>query len=480
MLRFSRTCVLTVLLSLIVGSISLAGDWSQFRGPNATGRAVGDLPLPDKIGPETNVVWKAELPPGHSSPAIHGDRIYVTAVKDKKLLTIGLNRETGAIVWEAEAPYETLEAVHNVGSHAQPSPATDGDRVVSFFGSSGLYCYDRSGKFLWKKPMGPFKNDFGAGSSPIIVDDRVILCQDHDTDSFLKAFDKKTGEELWTANRSEFPRNYCTPIIWEVGGKKQIVVAATLRIVGYDFETGKEVWTVRGIARIINMTPVVGDDGILYAACWSPGADDNDRITTVPFAEVIGESDANKNGSLEIDEVADGPIKQRFSQIDRDKSGSITREEYESMRKVFETARNVVLAIKPGGMGDITDTHVLWQYTKLIPYCPSPLYYRGRLYMIKNGGILAILDTQTGVPVKQGRITATGEYYSSPVAGDGKVYLLSQQGKLTVLGANGEFPELSVADFKENAFATPAIVDGRIYVRTSGHLYCFGNAKTGL
>ncbi len=375
------------------------------------------------------------------------------------------------------APHESLEAAHATASHATPSPATDGNVVVSFFGSCGLFCYDRDGKQLWHRAMGPFKNDFGSGSSPILVDDRVILCQDHDTDSFIMALDKRTGETIWKTDRSEFPRNYCTPVIWEVEGKKQIVVAATLRIVGYDFETGKEIWTIHGVARIVNMTPVVGDDGILYAACWSPGGDETDRISTSPFDDVVKEYDADRNGSIDAAEAPKGPVKDRFTQIDRDKDGQITRAEYESMRKVFESARNVVVAVKPGGTGDITETHVLWRYNKQIPYCPSPVYYRGQIFMIRNGGVLAVVDAKTGAPLKQGRISATEEYYSSPVAGDGKVYMISQHGKLTVLDASPGWREISTADFGEDAYASPAIVDGRIFVRTSGHLYCFGLSK---
>jgi outer membrane protein assembly factor BamB len=293
------------------------------------------------------------------------------------------------------------------------------------------------------------------------------------------AVDKNTGRTLWTADRSEFPRNYCTPVIWEVEGKKQIVVAATLRIVGYDFDSGKELWTVRGVARIINMTPVIDEDGILYAACWSPGGDDTDRIATSPFDELVAGSDADKNGSIEAAEAPEGPVKQRFPQIDRDKDGHITREEYDSMRLVFESAHNMVLAIRPGGKGEITETHVLWKYTKQIPYCPSPVWYRGQLFMIRSGGILVVVDAKTGQSLKQGRIGATGEYFSSPVAGDGKIYMINQRGKLTVIEAASGWREISSADFGEDAYASPAAVDGRLYVRTNGHLYCFGLSSSG-
>jgi len=479
MKQFSRPLTLAFTGLLIFAGTLWAGNWPQFRGPNASGRAERDEPLPDQIGPDTNVVWKTALPPGHSSPAIFGDRIYVTADREGTLLTMALDRASGELLWQTEAPHETLEDIHNTGSRATPSPATDGDIVVSFFGSCGLFCYDKSGNLLWRRAMGPFKNDFGSGSSPIIVDDRVILCQDHDTDSFLMALDKRDGKPIWTTDRSEFPRNYCTPVIWEVNGKKQIVVAATLRIAGYDFDSGDELWTVRGVARIVNMTPVVGDDGILYAACWSPGAEANDRISTPPFPELIAANDGDKNETIDKNEAPAGPVKDRFTQIDRDKNGQIDRDEYESMRRVFETAQNMVVAIKPGGLGDVTDTHVLWKYTKQIPYCPSPVYYRSQLFMIRNGGILAVVNAKTGEALKQGRISATGEYYSSPVAGDGKVFLFDKHGKLTVIEAASGWRELASADFGEEVYASPAIADGRIYVRTRGHLYCFGSPAVG-
>src|SRR6266542_1237025 len=241
-----------------------AADGPQFRGPTCTGRPAADAKLPAEIGPTSTVVWKTALPPGHSSPAVVGDRIYLTAVRDKKLVSLALNRQDGKLVWETEALAPALEKIHKIGSHAQPSPAADGERVVSFFGSSGLFCYDTGGKLLWQRPLGPFKNDFGAGSSPVIAGDWVLLCQDHDQDSFLLALDKRTGKTIWKTDRSEFLRGFCTPVIWDVAGRKQVVVAGTLRVAGYDLQSGKEVWTVRGISRTVCMTPVIGDDGLLY------------------------------------------------------------------------------------------------------------------------------------------------------------------------------------------------------------------------
>lgn len=352
-----RTAFFTLAVFSAV-SLEAGESWPQFRGPEGSARAAAGAALPDDLGPDKNVVWKIELPPGHSSPIVFGERIYLTAVRGDELLTIAVDRRSGKTVWEAAAPHDVLEQIHRIGSHAQSTPATDGERVVSFFGSSGLWCYDAQGKPLWRHRMGPFKNDFGAGASPIIVADRVILGQDHDTDSFLAAFDKHTGKRLWRTDRSEFARNYCTPVVWHVGGRRQIVVAATLHVVGYDVETGKELWRCRGVSRTVCSTPVVGDDGKLYVAGWSAGGEADDRIHVEPFVEAAASFDKNGNELLEEAELPDGPIKQRFPQVDRDKDGGISRAEYDYFSNLFDQSRNVVLAIRPGGEGDITDSHV--------------------------------------------------------------------------------------------------------------------------
>jgi outer membrane protein assembly factor BamB len=475
---------IAVLLSIgcaAINATARAGDWPQFRGHNANGQAVASPRLPTAIGPDSGVIWKTPLPPGHSSPVIFGSRIYLNAIRDGRLLVMSLDRSTGKSLWETDVPHDRLEEIHRIGSHSQCTPAVDGERVVSFFGSAGLFCHDVRGKLLWKQPMGPFKNTFGAGSSPLIVGERVILCQDHDTDSFLTSIDKRTGNPIWRTDRSEFPRNYSTPVIWDVEGKRQIVVAATLRVVGYDFETGKELWTVRGLARAVSATPVVGDDNMLYVAGWAAGGDEGGiKIEVEPFDDVSAQFDKNQNGTFEEDELPEGnPIRMRFGQVDRDKTGTITREEYEYFRTLFQLGRNVIVAVKPGGRGDVTDSHAAWTHTKHVPFCASPVVVDDRLFVVRDGGIVSCLAAQTGKQFKQGRLEAIGDYYSSPVAGDGKVYFLNEQGQLTVISAAGDWKVLHTADFGENTYATPAVADGKIYLRTVGHLYCFGNASTG-
>jgi hypothetical protein len=213
----------------------------------------------------------------------------------------------------------------------------------------------------------------------------------------------------------------------------------------------------------------------LYVTGWTSGGDETERIVAEPLEELLANSDANKDGLLQRDELPEGGgVKRRFNQIDRDKNGSITPAEYNWMRNIFHSAQNAVVAIRPGGSGDITASHVLWTERKHLPYVPSPVYYNQHLYMVKNGGIVACLDVATGSVARVGRAKASGQYYSSPVIADGKLFVISQRGELTVMTAEPNWEILSSTEFGEDIYATPAIVDDRIYLRTSGRLYCFG------
>jgi outer membrane protein assembly factor BamB len=340
-----------------------------------------------------------------------------------------------------------------------------------------MFCYGRDGKPLWNLALGPFKNILGAGSSPLLVGDLVILNQDHDIDSFLIAVNKKTGKPVWKTDRSDFWVGYCSPVLWEVNGRKQIVVAGSLRIVGYDLDDGKEIWSVRGMARAVHMSPTIGPDNTLYIGGWTSGGDDGDRFNVPTFADLLAEHDKNKNGTIEEGELPKGPLLERFSMIDRDKDGHITKEEYEYARRIFNGALNRIVAIKPGGTGDITDTHVLWSQRKYLPVISSPLFYKDRLYLMRNGGLVTVLDAKTGKAERHERAFGGGNYYSSPVVGDGKVYVASERGDLTVFGVAGEWKVLQRERFGEDVYATPAIVDGKIYFRTAGHLYCFARPE---
>jgi outer membrane protein assembly factor BamB len=262
-------------------------------------------------------------------------------------------------------------------------------------------------------------------------------------------------------------------VLWKSAGKLQLVVAGTLRVVGYDLETGREAWTVRGISRTVCMTPVVGEDGNLYVAGWAAGGDADEPIRLPTWDDAV-KQDANKNGKLEEAELPKGDIKQRFTQIDRSNDDAIDQAEYDFFRMLFEQGRNLVLAIKPGAVGEATDTHVLWTQSKFVPFCASPLVVNDLVFTVKDGGIVNCLNAKTGKVLKTGRLPKSDDYYASPVTADGKVYFANQLGQVTVVSAEGQWKPLHTADFDEEIYATPALADGRIYLRTDSHLYCFG------
>ena len=469
-----KTTHLTLLGFFLFTSASIChaiepADWPQFRGHNAAGVSQGDAALPGEIDMERHLVWKSVIGHGHSSPVIVGDRVYLTALDGKRLLTMALEAETGKVAWQAEAEYERLEKVHRIGSRATPSVAADGDVVVSFFGSSGLHAYDSAGKLLWKNAMGPFDNGHGAASSPILVEDTIVIIQDHDTGSFLAAYNKRTGEQKWRVDRPEFRRNYCTPVVWQQGGTRQIVIAGTAQVNAYDWKSGEHVWAVLRGSRVISATPVIGGDGRLYVVN-SGGGEAPDQPS---FASLLKSSDANKNGQMEKDELPDSIIRRFLEQFDRDKDGSLSEVEYESIRRTMAYASPIAMAIEPGGQGDITNSHVAWASSRSIPRNASPLLVGGNLFMLKDGGILSVLNAKSGEELNSGRLKATGKFYSSPVSGDGKIYAISEEGKLNVITAEPEWKQLATVDLGEDAFATPAIAHGKLYVRTAKHLWCF-------
>lgn len=462
-------CVLTFALTAVAPSAG--GDWPAFRGPAGTGVAAEERALPSELGPESpSLVWKTDIPKGHSTPIVSSGRIFLTAFDKPRLVTMALDVETGRVLWQRESTYSKLEGFHRVGNPATPSVATDGEHVFSFFGSSGLACYDFEGERQWFAPMGPFQDSNGATGSPLLVGERIVMIQDHDANSYLAAYDKQTGRQLWKTLRPNAKRNYCSPVVWNTPGGNQIVIAGSAMVVGYDLETGQEIWTVRGISRVVDSTPVAGPSGLLYVSATGGG----DASGQPAFEEVIETADANGNSTLEKDELPKSLIRNYFSQFDRNVDGKLDRDEYESIRGIFNMSRSVAMAIRPGGRGDITDSHVLWTHTTGIPRNPSPLLYEGRLYLIRDGGVVTCLDASSGEQLKQARLPGRGKYFSSAVAGDGKVYCLSDRGELSVFSGDAECRVLSRAEFGEDVYASPAIADGRIYIRTTKTLYCFG------
>jgi outer membrane protein assembly factor BamB len=495
----SKHKVLNVLIAFLVVVVSLisaggepsAGseDWSQFRGPNGTGVSA-TTGLPVEFGPDKNVVWKTPLPPGHSSPVLTRDRIFVTAhTKEKsskendnyKLLVIALDRQTGKLLWQREIPRTLTGRLQNVNGPASPSPVTDGSNVYVFFQEFGMVSYNANGKERWRLPLGPFNMFYGFGASPILVDDKVVLPVDQDNpSSYLLAVDKNSGKVRWKVERPVVISGYSTPIIYQPPqGPKQIVVPESFQLSAYSVEDGKRVWWVRGLA--CEMKSIASHDSeYLYINGWGfPQNQPGQQVATVSFAEGLARYDKNGDHQIAKTEISgaekmDKMLNAAFEAFDMNRDEKLNDKDWEVFRAMM-ASENGLLAIKMGGQGDQTATAIRWRYQKPVPQVPSTLLYKGVLYMINDSGILISFDPATGNVIKQGRLHgAIDKYFSSPVAADDKVFLIGEAGQVSVLQAAGEWQVLKVNELDDECFATPAIADGKIYIRTRSALYCFG------
>ena len=462
---------------LMLAAASVLAVWPGFRGPNAAGVDAESHGLPAEIAPDRNVIWKIALPAGSSSPVLTRERLYITGTETGKLITLALDRATGRILWRRELDAPRNEVRHKLNNAASATPVTDGVNVYSFFADFGLVAYGADGNELWRLPLGPFTNLHGMGSSPVLAGDRLFLVCDQDVGSFLLALDKRTGKQLWRVERPAVVHGFATPTLL---GDDQLVVPGSYLLASYAVKTGAELWSVRGLTWQIKNTAVAAAGGTIFVTGWAPGADAGQSLPLPPFETAAAEIDANHNGRLEAAELNPSPYKHGGSwrAIDLDADGAIDKREWGFYRG-RRAARNLTMAVRPGhARGDLTDTHVLWRNEKSVPQVSSPLLYDGVLYTVKDGGILTSLDPKTGEILKTARLPgAIDAYYSSPVAADGKLYLAGEKGSVSVVKAGAQWEPLHVAAFDDGIYATPAINAGRIFLRTTEMLFCFGKAR---
>jgi outer membrane protein assembly factor BamB len=467
----------------ILTSVALGGDapvaWPQFRGPGGSGVADGQKP-PVEFGPDKNVKWKVPVPPGLSSPIVVGDKLVLTAYENGKLYTIAYHRADGREAWRALAPAKKIEGyMKTESSPAASTPVTDGQHIVSYFGSCGLVCYDLAGKELWKyeMPVASIYGKFGSGVSPILADGLVILLHDDMKDARLLAVDIASGSRRWEQKRKS-PISFGTPVVWDTPAGKQIAAPGFTRMTGYDLKSGDELWTVAGVPAGCCTTPVTAN-GTLYFAGWSPGGADDKDFKMPSFDDLLKAAGAEKVGYVTREAAQKTFIKDMFDSQDLNNDGKITRDEWNTIAKMMASGENAAFAVKPGGTGNVTATHVLWKQKKGLPYISSAIVYRGQYVMVKDGGLVTAYDARTGKPLYvQERVAAEGKYYASPVAANGYIYFTSlDDGAITVLKAGTAKPELAANNpaLGERVAATPAIAGDTLYIRTAGHLYAFAN-----
>ena len=474
--RAAQTCVVMFIGVLFVATAGLhAEDWSQFRGPNATGIAAESTNPPVEFSTEKNVRWSASPGKGVAGPIIADGRCFVTAMTDSgKFSVLGLNAVTGEQLWNTRFEVGELPEITSPNEHASSTPASDGERVFVHFSTIGLIALDAaSGDELWRYPLPvPFYlMGWGAANSPIVYDGMVIFNLDDDLNSYLIAVDVESGRVRWKADRPEMLGGYAVPVLCTANGRTDIVVAGSGKLKGYDPAGGQELWTCNSLLRTIMTTPVVQNDRI-YLTVQSYG--DTDRVLKYALLQW---RDTNQDGKLGKDEV-EPAFHKKFDSGDHDGDGFLVDDEIDDAFQA-KTNRvgggNIIQAIRGGGEGDVTDTHLIYNLHYQTPSnIASPLAYAGRLLMVKKGGISAAFNLEDGSTVwMKKRIRNFGNYYASPIAAGGRIYIPGENGKIVVLHSGSEPEVLARNDVGDSLVATPAIADDCIYVRTLNKIYCF-------
>jgi outer membrane protein assembly factor BamB len=496
-----RRCLGSLVVAMSCFGVATAAEpkvddlrWPQFRGPDGLAIAPAGANYPVDFGPSSHVLWKTPLPAGNSSPAVWGGRIFLTAFdkSNQRLETLCLDRQTGKILWRRAAPSvgKIETSLHPANGPATPTPACDADRVYVYFGSYGLLAYDHNGVEVWKKPL-PFPGTtFGSGSSPILAGDLLLLAYQGKVASLL-AVQRQTGVTVWKKDRPRFGAGYATPLLLKEDATTEILLVQPRGVVAYDLKDGAELWWVSGLFGGGIPSPALGD-GLVFAVAHFPGGDPEDRMKFPVFEDLIKKYDANKDGLLGQKELPNDLVfynrgstnpddnivmDDMFPFIDKNRDGRLSREEWSEAQDAFAKRESAMLAIRPGGKGEIPKKHIVWKEQRALPEVPSPLYYRGRLYVVTNGGIASCYDAQTGKMLYRQRLGTSGFFYASPVAGNGNLYAASYNGVLVVFKAGDQCHVLARNNLGEQIVATPALVDGRIYVRTQGHLYAFGDPQ---
>ncbi|WP_167546995.1 PQQ-like beta-propeller repeat protein [Stieleria maiorica] len=403
-----------VLVVFLAVATVRAGDWPQFRGPNGNGVAEGnDYPL--SWGREQNIKWKVDLPaPGAGSPIVSADRVFLASGSEdgRQRSLLCFDRGDGMLLWTQTVEFGE-DTTHIKNPFGSTTPAADGQRVVVWHSSAGLYCYDYSGQRLWSRDLGEFRHIWGYGSSPIIYKDRVLLQTGPGARVFLTAIDLASGKTLWETDEAytgdknaDDVGAWSTPVVAQVDGRPQIICAMSTRVCGYDLDDGDLLWWCDGLS------------GSRY-----------DAVSSSPLIE---------NGI-------------GFAMAD---------------------LRGPAMGFRLGGTGNVTTSNRLWHVEKRNPSSVGTGIMVGRyIYRPNSGpGTLECLDAETGESLWKSRAK---DHWASMVLAGGHLYALSQRGTTIVFKPNPEEFELVAENELDGVTnATPAFSEGQIFIRTEEHLYC--------
>ncbi|MHC4426524.1 MAG: outer membrane protein assembly factor BamB family protein, partial [Planctomycetota bacterium] len=494
-----QAALIVALLSMLSAETMQANEpnWPQFRGPGGLGIAPDSQTYPAELDFSRNLLWKTEVPRGHSSPCIWGDNIFVTARSGKSLETICIDRGNGKIKWRRSVEPEKLEKINNSNSHAAPTPVCDGKSVYVYFGSFGLIAYDLEGGEVWNKPLAIPDVYHGSAASPVLANNMVVINCDQFKGAYILAVNRDTGETIWRQERQMDSAGWSTPVLRGHGNEQELVVLGGGHLISYDLKDGRKRWWFDNLPAVYGaaLTPVYAEDTFFVAVAVGKSGDPVNPIELPDFKELLEMHDSDKDNRLVQAEIPEdlsliyrrGPemtgVKSRFSELDTDQDGAIGEAEWSKVvidaKDTPPSQTDALLAIRSGGKDDVSQSHEQWRVNEGIGQIASPLFYQGRVYLVKHGGNVTCFDAKTGDKIYGDRAGPRTYYFASPVAADSKIYFCSQNGAVIVVQAEDKFKILAQNKIRERIYATPALVDGKIYLRTDKNMYAFISAKSG-
>lgn len=423
----------TLFVLLLCTAPLAAGNWPAWRGPDGQGHS-SEKDLPIRWSPTDNVRWKTPLPDqGNSSPIVWGDRVFITQATDKvhwppvpnagglasarKRGLLCFNRADGKLLWRRDTLYEAKESTHPTNPFCSASPVTDGTRVVASFGSAGLVCHDFAGKELWRRELGKLEHIWGNASSPILYRDLVILWCGPGERQFLLAVRQSDGTTVW--ERDEPGGSYGADKNW-LGSWSTPVIA---RIGDHDE-------LILGVPEKVKaFDPTTGKD---LWSCAGLGK----LVYTSPVVSAEG------------------------------------------IVVVMGGFHGPALAVRAGGKGDVTQTHRLWLHKDKIPQrIGSPVLVNDHVYVLNDNGVVQCLDVKTGKDLWNGQRLGTASTWGSMVAADGRLYVTNREGDTFVLAAAPKYELIAKNSIGEPVYASMAVADGDLFLRTYKNLWCIGGKK---
>ncbi len=412
------------LVGLLSSSAAVAADWPQFRGPLGTGVST-ETTAPLQWDAETNIRWRAELPaPGNSSPVVSAGRVFVTVATDegRQRHLLCFDRESGEQLWQATAEFSGDEPTHETNPPCSSTPAADGERVVVWQGSAGLFCYDYEGRELWSRDLGSFRHIWGNGSSPIIVGDTVVLNCGPGPRSFVLAVDINTGSPLWQTDEpggatgleddvseGEAPAwigSWSTPVLARIDGNPQILVSMPHHVQAYDLSTGEILWRCDGLGDLVYTSVLLGD-GVAVAMGGYHGP---------------------------------------------------------------------AIGFRLGGTGNVTESNRLWLNDKRNPQrIGSGVVVGPHIFMANEPGIMECIEVESGEQLWRSRLPG-GRLWGSLIKVGDRFYVTNQRGDTIVMAVNpAKLEILATNSLGEPSNATPAVSDGELFLRTFEALYCIAD-----